>query len=59
MAEAFRHFKLVVEPGGAAALAAVLDGNIDWGNAPVVCVCSGGNVDPVLYADILRDGVTQ
>ena len=59
MAEAFRHFKLVVEPGGAAALAAVLDGNTDWGDAPVVCVCSGGNVDPVLYADILRDGVTQ
>jgi threonine dehydratase len=55
MVQAFRHFKLVVEPGGAAALAAVLDPKAGWGNAPVLCICSGGNVDPVLYADILND----
>jgi threonine dehydratase len=54
MGQAFRHFKLVVEPGGAAALAAVLDGRSGWGDAPVLCVCSGGNVDPLLYANILK-----
>ena len=55
MAVAFRHFKLVVEPGGAAALAAVLDGKIDCRGKTVVCICSGGNTDPALYADILRE----
>ncbi len=55
MAAAFRHFKLVVEPGGAAALAAVLDGKIDCRDKIVVCICSGGNTDPALYADILRE----
>lgn len=55
MVTAFRHFKLVVEPGGAAALAAVLDGKIDCRNKTVVCVCSGGNTDPALYAEILRE----
>ena len=55
MAVAFRHFKLVVEPGGAAALAAVLDDKIDCRGKTVVCICSGGNTDPALYADILRE----
>ena len=59
MGEAFRHLKLVVEPGGAAALAAVLDGKPGPEGAPVLCICSGGNVDPVLYADILRDSEAQ
>lgn len=54
MAAAFRHFKLVVEPGGAAALAAVLEGKIDCRGKAVVCVCSGGNTDPAIYAEILR-----
>ena len=54
MAAAFRHFKLVVEPGGAAALAAVLEGKIDCQGKTVVCVCSGGNTDPAVYAEILR-----
>ena len=55
MATAFNHFKLVVEPGGAAALAAVLDGRIDYRGRTVVCICSGGNVDPAQFADILRE----
>ena len=55
MATAFRHFKLVVEPGGAAALAAVLEGRIDCRGKAVVCICSGGNTDPALYAEILRE----
>jgi threonine dehydratase len=55
MAAAFRHFKLVVEPGGAAALAAALDGRIDCRGRTIVCICSGGNADPALYAEILRE----
>ncbi len=55
MATAFRQFKLVVEPGGAAALAAVLEGRIDCRGKAVVCICSGGNTDPALYAEILRE----
>lgn len=54
MATAFRHFKLVVEPGGAAALACVLEGKLDCRGKTVVCVCSGGNADPALYAEILQ-----
>lgn len=54
MAEAFRYFKIVVEPGGAAALAAILNGQIDSAEAPVVCVCSGGNADPALFAEALK-----
>lgn len=53
MRTAFRHFKLVVEPGGAVALAAALDGATAWQGGSVLCVCSGGNVDPVTYAEIL------
>lgn len=55
MATAFRHFKLVVEPGGAAALAAAIDGRLDAAGGAVVCVCSGGNADPQLFAEALRD----
>lgn len=51
---AFRHLKLVVEPGGAAALASVLHDLPDGAKGKRVgVVLSGGNVDPQLYADIL------
>ncbi len=46
VAFAFRELKLVVEPGGAVALAALLSGRIDAGGQTVVVVLSGGNVDP-------------
>ena len=49
MAAAFRHLKLVVEPGGAVALAAVLSGAFDCRGRTVAVVCSGGNVDPESY----------
>lgn len=49
---AFRHTKLVVEPGGAAALAAVLSGRVDTRDRRTVVVLSGGNVDPGLYGSI-------
>ena len=59
MSCAFRDFKLVVEPGGAVALAAALDGAFEAPQEPVLCVCSGGNVDPILFADVLRDRSTK
>tara|TARA_Y100000052_G_C2882475_1_gene46253 strand:+ start:179 stop:349 length:171 start_codon:yes stop_codon:yes gene_type:complete len=51
---AFRHLKIVVEPGGAAALAALLSGKADLApEGPVVVVMTGGNVDPQMMSDIL------
>ena len=49
---AFRHLKLVVEPGGAAALAALLAGKIDTAGKTTAAVLSGGNVDYAVYAEI-------
>ena len=51
---AFRHLRIVAEPGGAVALAALLSGKA--GDVPdgTVIVVSGGNVDPIVYAEILR-----
>ena len=49
VAFAFHELKLVVEPGGAAALAALLAGKIDVKGKIAVAVLSGGNVDPELF----------
>lgn len=55
MRYAFSTLKLVVEPGGAAALAALLAGKIDVaGKGAVGLVLSGGNVDPEQFAQVLR-----
>lgn len=55
MRYAFATLKLVVEPGGVAALAALLAGKIDVaGKAAVGLVLSGGNVDPEQFAQVLR-----
>jgi threonine dehydratase len=53
MAIAFQHFKLVVEPGGAVALAAVLHGRVAISGRTVAVVASGGNVDVATYRDAL------
>jgi len=50
---AFRELKLVVEPGGAVALAALLAGRLDARGKTVVAVLSGGNVDPALFARLV------
>jgi threonine dehydratase len=50
---AFQHLKVVVEPGGAVALAALLAGRFDARGRTVVIMLSGGNVDPALFARIL------
>ncbi len=54
MAFAFRHLKLVLEPGGAAALAAVLAGKADMAGQTVLVVASGGNVDAEIYGKAIR-----
>jgi threonine dehydratase len=53
---AFEHLKLVVEPGGAVALAAVLARKVNARGRVVGIVISGGNVDPVLFARALTQG---
>lgn len=49
VAFAFRELKLVVEPGGAIGLAALLAGKLDVRGKTVVVVLSGGNVDAELF----------
>jgi threonine dehydratase len=48
VAYAFRTLKLVVEPGGAVALAGLLSGRVDAYGKTVVIVLSGGNIDPAI-----------
>jgi threonine dehydratase len=50
---AFRELKLVVEPGGAVALAALLAGRLNARGKTVVIVLSGGNVDADLFARLI------
>ncbi len=53
MAFAFEHLKLIVEPGGAVALAAILAAKFDCTGKTVAVVASGGNVDPEVYTAAL------
>ena len=50
--------KAVVEPAGAAALAAVLNGSVG-GAGPVVALLSGGNVDPQLLIKLIDHGLSS
>jgi threonine dehydratase len=53
VAFAFHELKLVVEPGGAVALAALMAGRIDAKGKNVVIVLSGGNVDAQMHAKLV------
>ena len=53
MAIAFSAYKLVLEPGGAAALAAALSGKLVVAGKTVAIVASGGNVDPAVFTAAL------
>lgn len=53
MRAAFLELKVVVEPGGAIALAAALSGALDCRGKTVLVVLSGGNVDPARYVEAL------
>ena len=50
---AFNELKLVVEPGGAIGLAALLAGELDVKGKVVVGVLSGGNVDAELFSKLI------
>ncbi len=54
MAVAFADLKLVVEPGGAVALAAALNGMLPLQGRCIVVVLSGGNVDPEMFRRALE-----
>ncbi len=53
MVAAFRHLRVVIEPGGAVALAAALYHPEALSGDAVIAVASGGNVDAALFADAL------
>ena len=53
IAFAWRELKLVVEPGGCVALAALLHGKLDVRRKTVGIVLSGGNVEPAMYREAL------
>jgi threonine dehydratase len=55
MAFAFKYLKLVVEPGGVVALAAVLSGKVEARGRTVAVTLSGGNVDMAVYRATLAD----
>ncbi len=48
--------KVVVEPAGAAAVAAIMDHPHDF-EGPIVAVLSGGNIDPLLLMRVIRHGM--
>ena len=53
MARAFRELRLVVEPGGAVALAAALAGRVPLAGRTTAIVLSGGNVDAATFVAAL------
>lgn len=52
---AYARFRLVIEPGGAVALAAVLSDKVALGERTLITL-SGGNIDPLQFAAILGRG---
>lgn len=48
--------KMLVEPAGAASVAALMEQPDRW-PGPVVCVLSGGNVDPLVLLQVIRHGL--
>ncbi len=52
---AYANFRLVIEPGGAVALAAVLSGKVVPAERTLITL-SGGNIDPAQFASILARG---
>lgn len=53
---AMHNLKIVVEPGGAVALAAVLSGRVPVRDRSIGLIVTGGNVDPRAFAKILSAG---
>lgn len=59
MQVAFEDLKLVLEPGGAAGLAALTSGEMPCRGRTIVAVASGGNVDAEIFARALNGPATQ
>ena len=51
---AFDHYKIVVEPGAAVGIAAVLSGQIEIRDKTIATVVTGGNVDAQRFCDLLN-----
>jgi len=56
IAYAFSELKLVIEPSGAVALAAILSGAFQAKGRTTTAVLSGGNIDPGVFAGIICEG---
>ncbi|MEM7197902.1 MAG: threonine/serine dehydratase [Pseudomonadota bacterium] len=54
MAFLFRHYRIVAEPGGAAAMAAVLTNREKFRGQQVIAIVSGGNVDPEIFKKSIK-----
>ena len=52
---AYANLRLVVEPGGAAALAAALAGKVPLDEDTVIMI-TGGNADPARFAETIAGG---
>lgn len=50
---AFRYLKIVVEPAGAASLAALVRNKSEFSGKTVIVICTGGNVDPAVFCRAL------
>jgi threonine dehydratase len=50
---AFERYKIVVEPGAAVGLAAVLSGDVDIRGRTVATIVTGGNVDTARFCSLL------
>jgi len=48
------HLKIIVEPGGAAALATVLSGKLETKGRVIGLTATGGNVDPAFFTEVLN-----
>jgi threonine dehydratase len=55
IATLFKHLKIIVEPGGAVAVAAVLTGQVPAGADTIIAVASGGNIDRDMFKRALDE----
>ena len=55
MNTAFRYLKIVLEPGGAVALAAAIFKKINIENQNILVIASGGNVDKDIFENCLNE----
>ena len=58
MAFAYEYYKIVVEPGAAVGIAAVLSGRIDIEGKTIATVVTGGNIDPARFCAFMG-GTTE